>query len=325
MNFHKFTIATLVALTLATTTSMLAQSQAASHVVNTGPLERLLGLGTYRQPSAAAAVRPVPDAVALGLATAKVYHFASADYPGSSMSLVLDENNTTVVGFSDLGGFTLRFGIYQVPRVPGSTGSLLTGINTTGEIVGIYFDLSGNQHGFLDNAGTFTTLDIGGGGTTTPFDINDSGEIVGYYTDTSSVSHGFSTLDGGATYTIFDVPGATLTQAAGINSSGTISGLWIDSKSVNHGFLYSGGIFTSIDFPTATGTTVIGINDSNEVAGYYTDAAKVNHGFVYSAGNFNQVDVAGASATQLTRIKNKGQITGIYTDSNSEQHGLTGR
>jgi hypothetical protein len=324
MNFHKFTI-TLAALTLATTTSMLAQSQAASHVVNTGPLEHLLGLGTHRQQPAAAAVKSVPDAVALGLATAKVYHFASADYPGASMSLALDENTTTVVGFSDLGGFTLRFGIYQVPRVPGSTGSLLTGINTTGEIVGIYFDLSGNQHGFLDNAGTFTTLDIGGGGTTTPFDINDSGEIVGFYVDTSGVNHGFYTLDSGTTYTVFDVPGATLTQAAGVNSSGTISGLWEDAKNKSHGFLFSGGIFTSVDFPTATGTTAIGINDSNEVAGYFTDAANVTHGFIYSAGNFTQVDVAGASATQLTRIKNKGQITGIYTDSNNEQHGLTGR
>src|SRR5579863_1029835 len=301
MNFRMLNIVT-VALSIAITTPMLAQSQAAPRAGSASNPPVLLGLGTtHHASSPLTARRSVPDAVALGLASAKVYRLASADFPGASSSLVFDENTNTVVGDSSFNGFTLKFGIYQNFNVPGSIEDLLTGINTTGSVVGIYFDFSHNPHGFSDIGGTFTTLDIGGGGQTQPIDINDSGEIVGGFEDASSVFHGFYTLDNGGTYTIFDVPGATSTEAAGVNTAGVISGVWMDATSVNHGFIYSGGIFTSFDFPLAKGTTAIGINDSNEVAGYYTDTAGVNHGFIYSAGSFTSVDVPGATDTQLTR------------------------
>jgi len=38
------------------------------------------------------------DAVARGLAVAKVYAFASVDYPGAAQSLVFDSDGTTAVG-----------------------------------------------------------------------------------------------------------------------------------------------------------------------------------------------------------------------------------
>jgi probable HAF family extracellular repeat protein len=311
---------------LAISTLAFSQSQAASRSGGPTP-DVLLGLGVTHHASNPATHRAVPDAASLGLATARVYRFASADYPGAAASLVFDENTTTVVGDANaFGGFTLKGGLYETLDVPGSSNSsdtLLTGINTSGEIVGVYTSFLG-QNGFLDDAGTFTTLTYGGGGTIEPIGINDSGEIVGAYIDTSSVVHGFSTLDSGTSYTIFDPPGSTGTEAAGVNSSGTICGEFTDATSKTHGFLYSGGVFTQIDFPLATTTVAIGINDSNEIAGYFTDSASINHGFIYSAGAFTEIDVVGATDTQLTRIKDKGQITGEYTDSASEQHGLTG-
>ena len=54
-------------------------------------------------------------------------------------------------------------GLYQAFSVPGSAANEATGINTKGEIVGIYIDLSNKAHGFLDTGGTFTTLNFGGG------------------------------------------------------------------------------------------------------------------------------------------------------------------
>ncbi len=39
-----------------------------------------------------------PDAVAQGLAAAKVYAFATADYPGAAQSLVFDSDGTSAVG-----------------------------------------------------------------------------------------------------------------------------------------------------------------------------------------------------------------------------------
>jgi probable HAF family extracellular repeat protein len=327
MNFSKFTLLSLVALLLATSTTVLSQSPSATRPgkKQVSP-SQLLGLGS-RPGAAQARTGPVPDAVALGLAKAKVYHFASADFPGAATSLVFDRNVSTVLGdtsLSNASAFTLRGGTYQLFSVPGSTGNEATGINTGGSVIGIYVDLNGATHGFVDNAGVFTNLDLAGG-QIEPIGINDGGEIVGTFIDSSSVFHGFTTVDNGTSYSLFDVPGSTSTEAAGINSAGTIVGLYTDASSINHGFLFANGTFTSIDFPLATSTTAIGINDSNEIAGFYTDAGGVNHGFIYSAGAFRSVDVAGASATQLTRIKNNGQITGLYSDSASETHGVTGR
>jgi hypothetical protein len=242
MNVHKSTLVALVALLLATSTTVLSQSQASSQAAkaNTITPRVLLGLSAHREPSQVSAARSVPNAVALGLANARVYRFASADFPGASVSLVFDKNTSTVLGdsqFNSIFGFTLRNGLYQAFSVPGSSANEATGINTKGEIVGIYLDLSNKAHGFLDSGDTFTTLNFGGGGTIEPIDINDSGEIVGGYIDPANVVHGFSTLDSGASYTIFDVPGATSTPA-GVNSSGVISGVWTDSASKTHGFLF---------------------------------------------------------------------------------------
>jgi len=330
MNFPKSTLLALLAFSLATVLPALTQSDTGARWNRPSAL---LGLGVNHHANSASTAQAVPDAVAMGLASAKVYHFASADFPGAATSLVFDENVTTgtILGdtqFSSPTGFTLHGALYQVFTVPGSVDNETTGINSAGEIVGIYRAVGGDIHGFLDNAGTFTTLDVSGPGTLTePIDINDSGEIVGIFQDAANVLHGFYTLDSGVSFTVFDVPSATSTLAAGVNSAGAISGVWTDSFSMTHGFLFSGGTFTSFDFPLAKSTTAIGINDSNEIAGYFVDAASVNHGFIYSAGHFTRVDVAGAAGTQLTRIKNKGQVTGLYMDTSTsgESHGLTGR
>jgi hypothetical protein len=61
-----------------------------------------------------------------------------------------------------------------------------------GQIVGIYFDSSSNEHGFLYSNGTYTTLDdpLGARGTS-PRGINAMGLIVGSYSDSGSHAHGF--------------------------------------------------------------------------------------------------------------------------------------
>jgi hypothetical protein len=284
----------------------------------------LLHLGAHSPNPFATSLTTVPAA------SASVYHFASADFPGAEMSIVWDQNNNTAVGegtfnsTSSAFGFTLSGGLYQTFTVPGSLpGAAVTSINAAGEMVGIYNNLSGNTAGFLDNGGVFTSINEPTG-STTPIGINKSGEIVGGYTDTSNVQHGFSTKKG-VTFNNFDFPGGTSTTAAGINTAGKIVGLWIDASSITHGFTLAGGVFTSIDFPGAASTVAIGINDTDEIAGYYTDASNNFHGFIYAQGNYSTVDVPGATGTELTRIKNNGQITGVYIDAMNETHGLLGQ
>lgn len=271
-----------------------------------------------------------PDAVALGLANAKVYRFSTADFPGSDSSLVADNNLTTAVGYfqftskAPLKAFTLSSGVYQILAVPSAVSSAAVGINTGGQIVGYYTDGANMTHGFLDTAGTFSTIDVPGAAKgTAVFDINDSGEMVGYYTDAAEVNHGFT--DTWGVIKTIDFPGAAGTYVTGINNLGNVVGAWWDASNTEHAFLLSGGVFTSLDFPTAVGVTgAIGINDSNEISGGYEDAANVGHGFIYSNGAWSEVDVAGASDTSLARIKNNGNINGVYLDDKNEQHAIRG-
>jgi hypothetical protein len=81
------------------------------------------------------------EAVAPGLAAAKVYAFATADYPGAAQSDVFDTDGTTAVGAfifdpgsanSPATAFTFSGGAYQILTVPGSASSVATGINTAG-------------------------------------------------------------------------------------------------------------------------------------------------------------------------------------------------
>jgi uncharacterized membrane protein len=281
-------------------------------------------------------VRPSPelertadaeDAVALGLAFAQVYAFASVDYPGAALSQIWDSNGTTAVGGFDFDpsapgsdalpptAFTFAGGVYQILTVQSSNKSLATSINTAGMIVGVYVDLVGQQHGFVYDAGTFHDVDFPGADATQAFGVNDAGEIVGCYFDTF-LERGF--VYSGGFFKPIDFPGAPVTVAFGINTAGDIVGTFFDGTSGRtRGFLRQAvnGVFTPIDFPLAGSTRAFGISDTGEIAGTYVDAAGNGRGYIYAGGNFSTVDVADARATQLTRIKNGGLVTGFYRDA----------
>jgi uncharacterized membrane protein len=304
----------------------------------TGPAHDRVGRAILRglpdlRPSRAAARAAVSaeDAVARGLAIAQVYGFASVDYPGAAQSLVFDSDDFMAVGafvFDPTSGstpvtaFTFANEVYQILTVPGSSASVVTGINSAGLMIGAYADLAGVAHGFINNAGGFSNVDFPGAASTQAIGVNDAGQIVGDYFDAASVEHGYVCL--GGVFTSIDYPGATGTAAAGINTAGDIVGVWSDATTTR-GFLLQGGVFTPIAFPLATRTSAFGINDSGEIAGFYDDAAGITHGFVFAAGAYSTVDVAGARSTQLTRIKNDGAVTGVCTDALTAQHGLIGR
>ena len=101
---------------------------------------------------------------------------------------------------------------------------------TWGQIVGLYFDSSGAEHGFSYNGSTYTPLnDPSGTNGTAAYGINDAGQIVGVYYDSSVTAHGF--LYNGGNYTTLDGPsGNTGTIARGINDAGQIVGYYFDSN-----------------------------------------------------------------------------------------------
>jgi len=303
------------------------QSHSASNADGARPrlaLEDLFAHRSSRNPTSSPA-SAAPDALVQGMAKAKVYTFSTADYPGGSFSELFDTSSATSVGTFEfaapgLTAFTVKNDLYQILTVPGSVSSSATAITTAGVIGLTYTDLSGVTHGAIDDAGTFTTVDVPGADSTELLDMNDAGVIVGDFYD--STYQGY--VDNGGAFTTLDFPGAVASYATGINSAGDIVGYWFDGTT-SHGFLLSGGVFTSLDFPLlAIATEAWGINDSGEISGGYQDATNADHGFVYSKGAWNSVDVGGASGTELMRIKNNGNVTGQFDDIYGEGHGIRG-
>jgi len=147
--------------------------------------------------------------------------FTQIDVPGGTYTEAFGINNAGQIvgwyqvdgsgqfGFVDTGG---SFSQIQF----GPTYTIAHGINDPGAIVGYWNDVLG-QHGFLDNGGTITTLDVTvpGASNTRAYGINNSGQIVG----TFSGGHGF--LYSGGVLTQIDFPGSYgSTQVFGVNDLG---------------------------------------------------------------------------------------------------------
>jgi uncharacterized membrane protein len=163
--------------------------------------------------------------------------FLTVHFPGAvfTEAIGLNDNDEVVGDYRDLQGifhsFLFRAGTYTTvyPPFPSATGSGATGINNEGVIIGGF-----DQHGYIDDHGMFSQLDVPGASFTLPPRINNDSVIVGLYC-VDSACHGF-TLDNGVFATV-DVPGAMLTDIFGINDRGVLCGRYIDAHGVNHGFV----------------------------------------------------------------------------------------
>jgi len=213
-----------------------------------------------------------------------------------------------------------------------------TSINTTGTVVGWYFDSQTNGHGFLrDRAGNITTFDVPGASSgywqgTFAWAINDAGTVVGSYTTTSSTSFQGFLRDAAGNFTTFDIPGQTINRdtqgPSGINNIGQIVGI-AEGNPGENGFLgVADGTF-SVFTPDAGYTEYISINFFGRVAGTYADAtARALHGFSRDVfGNITTFDVPGAIQTEAgagtwaNSLNERGVIAGSWVDTNFVGHG----
>jgi len=117
---------------------------------------------------------------------------------------------------------------------PGAVcGTLPSGLNSEGAIIGQSFDASCNGHGFVRaRNGSFAIFDPTGSTYTQPVAINPAGTITGSYLDAGAVFHGFLRAPDG-TITTFDIPGGSTVFAGGINPSETVVGYYIDASGVS--------------------------------------------------------------------------------------------
>jgi hypothetical protein len=145
-------------------------------------------------------------------------------------------------------------------------------------IVGGYLDSAGSSHGFLYEAGNWSTLDAPDAtGGTTAYGVSAT-RISGTYV--AALGQAFGFIYDGTTWTTLSRPptggGRVDTFARGIDGT-TVVGYSIESA-VAHGFVYNAGTFTPLDVPGATGTFPAD-TDAGRVVGNYDDALGT-HGFI---------------------------------------------
>jgi probable HAF family extracellular repeat protein len=264
------------------------------------------------------------------------YSFQTVQSPGDpAFTQLLGVNNTGMIAgyFGDgttvpNNGFTLVLpNTFTSENFPGSVQTQVVGINSSGITVGFYVDAAGNNFGFVDNGGTFTSvMNPSTSGTVNQLlGINSSGVAAGFFTDSAGNAHGY--LFQGGLFTSVNLPAsfhAVSVTVTGINNGGTVVGFYTDSSGNTHGFLDNAGTFTSFDDPSGSDTMFLGINDGGFVVGSYVDAGGETHGLLFNsvADSFQTIDDPSASSTPafgvngttVNGINDSGEIVGFYSD-----------
>jgi hypothetical protein len=113
---------------------------------------------------------------------------------------------------------------------PGATTTSLTGINTQGDMVGVFFDAQFAVHGFVVTGGQLTEVQVSGIPEPDLCGITDDGTLAGNANDA-----GFVVRDG--MVQIIAIPEAQLTELSGIRNDGSVYGRYLDKDGVDHGFV----------------------------------------------------------------------------------------
>jgi hypothetical protein len=231
------------------------------------------------------------------------------------------------------------------------------GINPVGEIVGVYIDAVGAQHGFLLNRGEFTSIDVPGtlaGASgflpTIARGISPTGEIVGQYTVPVSSAplgspaycpaagspaciKGFLYSHGEFSTVLF--PGHPGAIPGRITPDGSIFGCYHDfdlmasmfsaawTRSGDTSLAAGGGELSnpSLSFPNSMhgGATP----DGSVIVGVYADMSTGHlHGYLLRNGTLDPYDVPDSTLTIVWDINPEREFVGTYTDTSGKQHGF---
>jgi hypothetical protein len=188
-----------------------------------------------------------------------------------------------------------RAGVFTMIRsnLGADYGTVATGIDASGSVVGHWTNSSGEEVGFLSHPDGFwepfavplAADQINCISATIPDSINAAGTIAGWYltyTDSCStkITGGF-VLSPDGVFTLFQPPGTLVTLPSfdytstaphwiSIDQARDITGSYKDTDGAQHGFVRnSWGTITSFDPPRGGQTTPSSINDSGVIAGSY--------------------------------------------------------
>lgn len=206
----------------------------------------------------------------------------------------------------------------QIDYPDGLVGTECNGIDTAGEIVGVYTGLGNYGHGFLLSGGAYTTIDYPRVAATFLTGINDKGMIVGY---TSSGTFGFAYNRKAQTFlTISRLGLYAYTYPNAINDAGTIAGYLSETLS---GFELISGRGKVIAVPGAIETYPLGISAVGEVVGYYNNGSGQLLSFSFNRGKYQQLIIPHAPLAEVFGINPAGTaLVGSYSPSSGVTAGF---
>jgi hypothetical protein len=294
-------------------------------------------LNTFSSPSMACPVSTLFSAV-------------SFDFTGATSSVLTGLNNSVnnkmqivayataspnflagiVMDFSfDPTTFAFSLGNLREVYFPGSRFTVPLKINDSGQIVGLYVDASGMEHGFLLSNGAYSTIDFPGAIASEAAAINNHGqpEIAGSYVDSTGKVHGFVMI-GGKFFPI-DAGFAANLAVTAINDHMQMTGVYDTGGALGvaqtFGFTGSLGSLTPLNFPNfslqpaPTSTLLNSLNNKNEIVG----TVKIQLAnflrvlpFLEGDGNFEPVGAGldGSIASQGLGNNDAGIAVGSFQD-----------
>jgi hypothetical protein len=274
------------------------------------------------------------------LAQAGSYTFQTLDNAGDpAFNQLLGINNAnTIAGYFGDGitlpnkGYTLTApSSYTNENFPGSAQTQVVGIknNISPTTVGFWIDGNGNNFGFVDQSGTFTSvMDPGTPGTTPAVNqllgVNDLNIAAGFYVNGSGLAQGYLYNIGTKAFTSITDPNGVATTATGVNNAGIVTGFYQDAGGTLHGFIDNGGTFTTEDDPSGTNTMFLGLNNLGLFVGSYVDGSGVTQGFIYNSNtntwqtisdpNASATPAFDVTGTTVNGINDAGNLVGFYSD-----------
>ena len=166
--------------------------------------------------------------------------------------------------------------------VPGSTFTVILGLNNAGDFCGSDIPGSGVQSAFFSLGGVITEFTVPQATASLAYQINSSNQVCGYYLDGSSVLHGYFRDSDGTIHGPIDPAGSTGTIIFGNNDSNLMVGRYTDSGGLTHGLLFiPPNRYITYDYPGTTFTSLNGINAQGEIVGRYLDTSTgIEHGII---------------------------------------------
>lgn len=209
------------------------------------------------------------------------------------------------------------------------------GINPAGNIVGLYYDASGQEHGFMLRGQTFSTIDYPHALWTEAWGISPQGIIVGQYGladangNWDAIYHSYLLRED--QFFPIDVTGlahpSPNTMAVKISSTGEIVGCYHVGTPTGatllgtmYGFVLNAEGYSSFNLSR---TMHNGVNAEGDVVGALFDAnGFASSSYVIRNGVESWFAFSGAKVTRAQDISATGDVVGFYRDAANKIHGF---